>query len=220
MEPKRELQLLRVPVCACFVKYGEKIELLLANETYQYMFHIIRQLLAPPQYINIPTAGDPMWWAELTHMLGRLTTVCWFQNSDKGVKQDLSVFPAPQLCMDTLCVAPKIADRIHKFIGATSHVRMVVALWIFEPLVNMVDHAAEGEHREPAILQLRPREPVVRLLVVLELERVEAKVARRAAILKHVHHRVLALVGRDLDPRHEKDNLQHRLRGDRRDGRL
>ena len=58
---------------------------------------------------------------------------------------------------------------------------------------GLVDHAAEGEHRKPAVFQLGHLQALARRRVLAELERVEAQVTRGAAVREHVHHRVLAL---------------------------
>ena len=81
----------------------------------------------------------------------------------------------------------------------------------------LVDHAREGEHRQPPILELRQLQARARLLILAKLERVEAEVARRPAVLKHRRHRELPLVGGDLDPAEEGDDLQQALRRNRRD---
>eukprot|EP00324_Dicrateria_rotunda_P006287 CAMPEP_0206158256 /NCGR_PEP_ID=MMETSP1474-20131121/4663_1 /ASSEMBLY_ACC=CAM_ASM_001110 /TAXON_ID=97495 /ORGANISM="Imantonia sp., Strain RCC918" /LENGTH=232 /DNA_ID=CAMNT_0053558221 /DNA_START=328 /DNA_END=1026 /DNA_ORIENTATION=+ len=84
---------------------------------------------------------------------------------------------------------------------------------------RLVQHARERKHRKPPVLELCQLQAVARGRVLAEFERVEAQVARNALrVLEHVHHRVLALVADDLEPRHEEDDLHEPLRRHRGEG--
>lgn len=84
---------------------------------------------------------------------------------------------------------------------------------------GLVDHAGESEHREAAVRKLGELKAWEALLVVTELERVEANVAGNLALVgEHVHLGVLALVVSVLEGRDGKEDLHqtfHRHRGDR-----
>ena len=83
----------------------------------------------------------------------------------------------------------------------------------------MVHQAADRNHSQPAVLQLRKCQPLALRRVLAKSERVEPKVSGLArAVRKHVDLGQLALVHVELEETAEEKDLQKRLRADLEEG--
>ena len=78
----------------------------------------------------------------------------------------------------------------------------------------LVDHAAEADHGQTSVLELRELVPAQGRVVTAQVQGVEVDVARRAAISEHVARGDLATVGEDLDATQGEKNLPEAGGGD------